>query len=207
VIVIDATGLPSAACIDANAHALARYAALCEEAVLVPIIEPEVLIDGTHTQARCQEVTEAVLRGVCAQLARHGAALEAVILKSNMVLAGLGCSMQNTAAEVADATLQCLRRVVPAAVPGIMFLSGGQTGEQASRNLNAMHVAGPALAGGSSLPWPVSFSFARALQNPALGIWAGEDANRIAAQRAPIQRARCNQAALKGLYQAAMEVA
>jgi len=198
VVAMDGAQLPSAACIDANAHALARYAAACQEARLVPIVEPEVLMVGDHTQARCQQVSEAVLRCVFAQLALQGVALEAMILKPNMVIAGLSNAVHNTAAEVADATLQCLRRVVPAAVPGITFLSGGQSGELASSRLNAMHVRG-------GLPWTLSFSFGRALQHPALDIWAGKDANRVAAQTALMHRARCNCAALQGAYSATME--
>jgi len=124
--------------------------------------------------------------------------LEALILKPNMVIAGLACTVQNTAAEVADATLQCLLRVVPAAVPGVTFLSGGQSGEWASSRLNAMHLR-------PGMPWPLSFSFARALQHPALDIWAGKEANRVAAQQALMHRARCNCAALKGEYIASME--
>ena len=204
VIAVDDARLPTTACTLANAHALARYAALCQEAGLVPIVEPEVLMDGSHTQARCQEVSEAVLRCVFEQLARQGVVLEAVILKPNMVLAGLDCPAQNTAAEVAQATLQCLRRVVPAAVPGVMFLSGGQPGELASSRLNALHIAGKT-SNGLALPWRLSFSFARAIQHPALDIWAGEEANRMAAQQALAHRARCNAAALQGQYSAAME--
>ena len=198
VIAIDDANLPTRACIEANAHALARYAALCQEAGLVPIIEPEVLMQGAHTQARCQQVTEAVLHSVFEHLVQQGVVLEALILKPNMVTAGSACTTQNTAAEVADATLQCLRRSVPAAVPGIAFLSGGQSGEQASSRLNAMH-------DGRKLPWTLTFSFARAIQNPALEIWAGLDANRAAAQAALLHRARCNSAALRGEYNAAME--
>ena len=198
VITMDDRRLPTAACTDANAHALARYAALCQEAGLVPIVEPEVLMDGPHSQARCQVATEAVLRSVFGQLVRQGVVLEAMILKPNMVIAGLAGTVRNTAAEVAHATLQCLRRVVPAAVPGIMFLSGGQSGEEASGRLNALHVEG-------ARPWPLSFSFGRALQHPALDIWAGKDANRVAAQKALMHRARCNSVALQGRYSTAME--
>ncbi len=200
VIALDDMCLPTRACTSANAHALARYAALCQEAGLVPIVEPEVLMDGAQTQARCQDATEAVLRSVFEQLLLQGVVLEAMILKPNMVIAGLTGTARNTAAEVADATLQCLRRVVPAAVPGIMFLSGGQSGEEASSRLNAMHVKG-------ERPWPLSFSFGRALQHPALDIWAGREANRVTAQQALMHRARCNSAALKGEYSAAMEAA
>ena len=198
VISVDSERLPTAACTYANAHALARYAALCQEAGLVPIIEPEVLMDGAHTLARCQEVTEALLRSVFEQLVLQDVALEALILKPNMVIAGLAAATQNTADEVADATLQCLRRVVPAAVPGIAFLSGGQSGELASSRLNALHLK-------PGTPWPLSFSFARALQHPALDIWAGKEANKVAAQRALMHRARCNWAASRGEYSAAME--
>jgi len=198
VIAVEGDHLPSAACLAANAHALARYAVLCQESGLVPIIEPEVLMDGTHAQARCQVVTEAVLRAVFDQLVLQGVVLEAMILKPNMVIAGLSCAVQNTVDDVADATLQCLRRVVPAAVPGIAFLSGGQSGERASDRLNALHLRPGA-------PWRLSFSFARALQQPALEVWAGQEANKLAAQRALMHRARCNGAALKGEYSAAME--
>ena len=214
VIAVDEAHLPTEACIESNAHALARYAALCQEAGLVPIIEPEVLMTGTHTQARCQDVTEALLRCVFRQLTVQGVALEAIILKPNMVVAGLDCPTQNTAAEVADATVQSLLRVVPAAVPGITFLSGGQAGALASSRLNAMHdghgtlpLGGPLSAPfrRPALPWRLSFSFARAIQHPALEIWAGQEAMRVAAQLALVHRARCNCAALKGEYGAAME--
>ncbi len=205
VMAIDGARLPTPACIAANAHALARYAALCQEAGLVPIIEPEVLMDGTHTLQRCQQVTEAVLRSVFEQLSMQGVVLEAMVLKPNMVAAGLACTAQTTAAEVAEATVQCLLRVVPAAVPGIAFLSGGQPGELASSRLNAMHLRNGTTPHRAALPWPLSFSFARALQHPALEIWAGNDAHRVAAQRALLHRARCNFAALKGGYSASME--
>jgi len=200
---------PSPACIEANAHALARYAALCQEAGLVPIVEPEVLMDGSHTLQRCAEVTEAVLRAVFAQIADQGVLLEAMILKPNMVLAGSDNGGKNSAAEVAEATVQCLLRSVPAAVPGIAFLSGGQSGETASAHLNAMHArcAASGSPGAHATPWPLTFSFARAIQYPALDIWAGQAANREAAQRALMHRARCNCAALRGEYDAAMESA
>jgi fructose-bisphosphate aldolase class I len=205
VMAIEGARLPTPACIAVNAHALARYAALCQEAGLVPIIEPEVLMDGTHTLQRCQEVTEAVLRSVFEQLSLQCVVLEAMVLKPNMVVAGLACTAQNTAAEVAEATVQCLLRTVPAAVPGIAFLSGGQSGELASSRLNAMHLPNGTKSHPGALPWPLSFSFARALQHPALEIWAGNDAHRVAAQQALLHRARCNFAALKGGYSAAME--
>jgi fructose-bisphosphate aldolase class I len=198
VIAVDGERLPTAACIAANAHAIARYATLCQEAGLVPIVEPEVLMRGAHTLARCQDVTEAVLRSVFEQLVLQGVGLEALILKPNMVIAGLAAATQSTADEVADATLQCLLRVVPAALPGIAFLSGGQSGELASSRLNALHLK-------PGTPWPLTFSFARALQHPALDLWAGKAANQVEAQQALMHRARCNRAALTGEYSAAME--
>lgn len=196
-------GLPSPACIEANAHALARYAALCQEAGLVPFVEPEVLMTGDHTLERCRIVTEEVLHRVFDQIALQGVMLEGMILKPNMVLPGLACATQQSVDEVADATVHCLMRVVPAAVLGITFLSGGQSSELASARLNAMHVRfkGPT----SVLPWALTFSFSRALQQPALGIWGGDEAHRASAQRALLQRAQCNRAALRGEYTAAME--
>ena len=195
--------LPSAACIQANAHALARYAALCQEAGLVPIVEPEVLMDGDHTLARCQAVTDAVLHGVFGQLYSQGVVLEAMLLKPNMVLPGLQCPTQASAEQVAEATLACLRGAVPAAVAGVAFLSGGQSGELATARLNAMQLrAGPPLTG---QPWPLTFSFARALQQPALQIWARGPGNRAAAQEALLLRARCNSAARRGEYTPSME--
>jgi fructose-bisphosphate aldolase class I len=193
-------GIPSRGCIEANAHALARYAALCQEAGLVPVVEPEVLMDGGHTLMRCRQVTEEVLRSVFIQLNCQHVLLEGMLLKPNMVLPGLACPMQETLAEVADATLKCLRRVVPAAVPGVAFLSGGQSAELASARLNAMNVRFK-----SRLPWEVAFSFARAIQQPALQIWQGKEANVLAAQQALLHRARCNRAARRGEYSAAME--
>ncbi|MDQ2929336.1 MAG: fructose-bisphosphate aldolase class I [Gemmatimonadota bacterium] len=196
-------GLPSRACIEANAHALARYAALCQEAGLVPFVEPEVLMTGDHTLERCRIVTEEVLHRVFDQIAVQGVMLEGMILKPNMVLPGLACATQQSVDEVADATVRCLLRVVPAAVPGIAFLSGGQASELASARLNAMHVRfkGPT----SVLPWALTFSFSRALQQPALEIWGGDEAHRAPAQRALLHRAQCNRAALRGEYTAAME--
>ena len=196
-------GLPSAACIEANAHALARYAALCQEAGLVPIVEPEVLMDGDHTLARCQAVTNALLHAVFDQMHIQGVVLEAMVLKPNMVLPGLQCRTQASAAQVAQATLECLLRAVPAAVAGIAFLSGGQPGALASARLSAMHPQGNLPRG--RLPWPLTFSFARALQQPALEIWARGPGNRAAAQQALLHRARCNSAARRGEYSPAME--
>ena len=196
-------GLPTAACIEANAHALARYAVLCQEAGLVPIVEPEVLMDGDHTLARCQAVTSEVLHCVFAQLHTQGVVLEAMLLKPNMVLPGLQCRVQVSAEEVAKATLDCLLRTVPAAVAGIAFLSGRQPSELASKRLNAMHLHGA--CGSQPLAWPLTFSFARALQQPALQLWAQDPDNRVAAQQALLHRARCNSAAQRGDYQPAME--
>ena len=224
VIAVD-DGIPSRGCIEANAHALARYAALCQEAGLVPVVEPEVLMDGDHTLERCREVTEEVLRTVFNHLYTQRIMLEGMILKPNMVLPGLTCSPQEEVEEVAigeqqfqvrltdrqqdevedvdevaDATVKCLLRVVPAAVPGIAFLSGGQSGELASARLNAMNVRFK-----SRLPWALAFSFARAIQQPALEIWQGKGANVLAAQQALLHRAKCNRAARRGEYSAAME--
>jgi fructose-bisphosphate aldolase class I len=196
-------GTPSRGCIDANAHALARYAALCQEAGIVPIIEPEVLMSGTHTIERCREVTADALRSVFSQLKDQRVLLEGLVLKSNMVLPGLDCGTQDSIEVVADATIKCLLNVVPAAVPGIAFLSGGQSGELASARLNAMNVQ--AKMPSSALPWPLTFSFARAIQQPALQIWHGENANRTAAQHALYHRAQCDKAALTGDYNSALE--
>jgi fructose-bisphosphate aldolase class I len=192
--------IPSRGCIEANAHALARYAALCQEAGLVPVVEPEVLMDGEHTLERCCEVTEEVLRTVFNQLCTQRVTLEGMLLKPNMVLPGLTCPKQEAVDEVAGATVRCLLRAVPAAVPGIAFLSGGQSAELASARLNAMNVRFK-----SRLPWALAFSFARALQQPALEIWQGKDAHVLAAQQALYHRARCNRAARRGEYNAAME--
>jgi len=193
-------GIPSQGCIEANAQALARYAALCQETGLVPVVEPEVLMDGGHTLEQCFEVTEEVLRTVFTQLYTQRVTLEGMILKPNMVLPGLACPRQEGVDEVADATVRCFLRAVPAAVPGIAFLSGGQSAELASARLNDMNVRFKA-----RLPWALAFSFARAIQQPALEIWRGKEANVLAAQRALQHRARCNQAARRGEYDAAME--
>ncbi len=194
--------IPSRACIEANAHALARYAALCQEAGLVPIVEPEVLIDGAHTMERSAEVSEFLLRSVFNQLVGQGVELEGIILKPNMVLPGLASPTQKTDDEVADATVRCLLRTVPAAVPGITFLSGGQSGEQASARLNTMNVRFKA-----RLPWPLTFSFARAIQQPAMTIWDGKTANVIAAQQAIYRRVSLNRSARRGEYDSTMETA
>jgi fructose-bisphosphate aldolase class I len=201
-VIAVANDIPSPGCIEANAEALARYAALCQEAGLVPVVEPEVLMDGDHTMERCCEVTEDVLRTVFNELYAQRVLLEGVILKPNMVLPGLTCPNQETVDAVADATVKCLLRAVPAAVPGIAFLSGGQAAELASARLNAMNVRFK-----SHLPWGLAFSFARAIQQPALEIWRGEQANVLAAQQALYGRAWCNRAARRGEYTAAMETA
>ena len=218
-------GIPTRSCIEANAHALARYAALCQEAGLVPIVEPEVLMDGDHTLELCRKVTEEVLRNVFIQLNCQRVLLEGMILKPNMVLPGLTCPSHQEVKEVgvgeqqyrvrltdrqpgeeqdidevADITVKSLWRTVPAAVPGIAFLSGGQSAELASARLNLMN-----LRFKSQLPWALSFSFARAIQQPALEIWRGQEANVKAAQQALRHRARCNRAARRGEYTAAME--
>ena len=192
--------LPSRGCIEANAQALARYAALCQEAGVVPVVEPEVLMDGEHTLERCREVTEGVLRTVFNQLYAQRVMLEGMILKPNMVLPGLSCPKQEAVDEVADATARCLLRAVPAAVPGIAFLSGGQSAELASARLNAMNVRFK-----SRLPWPLAFSFARAIRQPALEIWHGKEANVLKAQQALYHRAKCNRAGRRGEYTATME--
>ena len=202
-VVSPAAGLPSRDCREANAHALARYAALCQEAGLVPIVEPEVLMAGDHTLERCGEVTEETLRCVFMELSTQGVMLEGMILKPSMVLPGQGCARQETVAEVAVATVRCLRRVVPAAVPGIAFLSGGQSAELASARLNAMNII--AASATERLPWPLVFSFARAIQQPALEIWRGRESRAAAAQDVLAHRARCNQAALHGEYTVALE--
>ena len=193
-------GLPSRVCIEANAQVLARYAALCQEEGLVPVVEPEVLMDGEHTLERCREVTQETLHAVFNQLYEQRVVLEGMILKPNMVLPGLACLDQETVNEVADATVKCLLRVVPAAVPGIAFLSGGQSGELASARLNAMNVRFR-----ERLPWAVAFSFARAIQQPALEIWRGQETNVELAQHALSYRAKCNRAARRGNYPAGME--
>jgi fructose-bisphosphate aldolase class I len=193
-------GIPSRSCVEANAHALARYAALCQEVGLVPIVDPEVLMDGDHTLEQCRVTTEEVLRNVFIQLNCQRVLLEGMILKPNMVLPGLNCSEQVPVDEVADITVRTLLRTVPAAVPRIAFLSGGQSGELASARLNAMNVRFK-----SRLPWELAFSFARAIQQAALEIWKGEDANVSEAQQALLHRARCNRAARRGEYTAAME--
>jgi len=194
-------GIPTWGCIEANAHALARYAALCQEAGLVPIVEPEVLMEGDHTLERCRTVTERVLRAVFRQMDDQGVLLEGLLLKPNMVLPGFACPAPRSVEEVAEATVSCLLRTVPAAVQGVVFLSGGQPAELASERLNAMNTHFRL-----RLPWAVTFSFSRAIQQPALELWRGEVSRVKAAQKALYHRATCNRAARRGEYHASMEL-
>lgn len=187
--------IPSQGCIEANMHALARYASLCQEAGIVPIVEPEVMMDGNHTLDQCFEVTEHVLYALFDQLYIQRVMLEGLILKPNMVLPGLTCPKQATEKEVADATVRCLLHTVPAAVPGVAFLSGGQAPELATSRLNAMNSRFM-----SQLPWTLTFSFARAIQQPALEVWLGKEANVMAAQKILYHRAKCNRYARLGEY-------
>jgi fructose-bisphosphate aldolase class I len=193
-------GIPTRTCIDANAEALARYASLCQEADVVPIVEPEVLMDGAHTIERHFDVTEQTLRSVFDALAEHRVVLEEMLLKPNMVLSGKECPQQASVEEVAEATVRCMKRVVPAAVPGLVFLSGGQSDQQATEHLNAMNRL-------EGLPWQLSFSYGRALQAPVLKAWKGEAANVAAAQQAFHHRAWCNSKARFGKYTEEMETA
>ncbi len=192
-------GIPSAGCIEGNAHALARYAALCQEAGLVPMVEPEVLLDGNHSIERCFEVTEATLRALFASLYQQRVLLEGTILKASMVLSGKNASSRAGVESVAEQTLSCLKRSVPAALAGVVFLSGGQTPQEATAHLNAMN------AMADDLPWKLSFSYSRALQEPALKTWAGNAANGKSAQDALYRRAKLNSAASLGKYSEAME--
>ena len=191
-------GLPTRFCVDANAHALARYAALSQEAGLVPIVEPEVLMDGDHTIQRCEAVTETTLKSVYFHLHAHRVVLEGTLLKPNMVLSGKDCAEQAGVTEVAEATVRTLVRCVPAAVPGVVFLSGGQSAEDATAHLSAMNAIG-------KLPWELSFSYGRALQAPALDAWHGKSENVKAAQQAYHHRAKLNSAARSGKYSKKME--
>lgn len=193
--------LPSDYCIDANAHALARYAALCVEQGLVPIVEPEVLMNGSHALERCDEVTERTLHAVFGELYRHRVPYGQILLKPNMVLSGSDCSEQASVREVAQATVSCFERAVPAAVPGVVFLSGGQSEEQATEHLNAMNALD------RDLPWQLSFSYGRALQGSALDAWRGDASNAKQAQAAFRHRAKLNGAARHGAYTPEMEAA
>jgi fructose-bisphosphate aldolase class I len=191
-------GIPTRTCLDANAEALARFAALSQEAGLVPIVEPEVLMDGAHTIERCFDVTAGTLAAVFAALRSHRVRFDGMLLKPNMVLSGTDCPEQAGVRQVAEATVRCLRDTVPASVPGVVFLSGGQTDEVATAHLNEMNRLGPQ-------PWQLSFSYGRALQAPALKAWKGEPANGPSAQRAFYHRARLNGAARFGRYSEEME--
>jgi fructose-bisphosphate aldolase, class I len=191
--------IPSAYCIEANAHALARYAALCQETGIVPIVEPEVLMDGNHTLERCFDVTENTLHALFDALYRQRVRVEHTILKASMVIAGKDCPQQASVQQVAEATIRCLKRTVPAALPGIVFLSGGQSDVLATAHLNAMNATEATLA------WPLSFSYGRALQAPALKTWKGKAANVAAAQKALYHRSKCNSAACFGRYKPEME--
>jgi fructose-bisphosphate aldolase, class I len=197
VIRIDSS-LPTGGCLEANGHALARYAALCQEAGIVPIVEPEVLMDGEHTIDRSEEVTAAVLRKVFGRLAEQRVVLEGIVLKPNMLLAGYDCAEQAGVEEVAERTLACFRRVVPAAVPGIAFLSGGQSDDLAAAHLSAMNT----IAG---VPWELTFSYGRALVGAPLRAWSGDNSRVAEAQAAFLHRARCNAAARRGEYAESME--
>ena len=191
--------LPSAACVQVNAHALGRYAATCQEQGLVPIVEPEVLMDGSHAIERCEEVTGNVLHAVFDALFDQNVSLETMLLKPNMVISATGCARQASVDDVALATLRCLRRHVPPAVPGIVFLSGGQSHLAATVHLCAINrLEGPK-------PWKLSFSYGRALQDEALNAWQGRAENVTAGQRAFRHRARCDGAAALGSYTADME--
>ncbi len=189
--------IPSVACIRANAHALARYAALCQEAGIVPIVEPEVLMDADNTIERCYDVTSRTLKWTFHELIVQGVDLRGTLLKPNMVISGKGCATQASAEQIAGLTIQCFMTHVPAAVPGIVFLSGGQSEVEATENLNAINQVGG--------PWPLSFSYGRALQASALGAWAGDIGNADAAQAAFTHRARMNALAAAGEWSAGME--
>jgi len=191
-------GIPSGYCIQTNAHALARYAALCVAEGIVPIVEPEVLMDGAHTIEACFEATERTLHTVFNELYKQRVPLGQILLKPNMVIAGKKCPQQATVRQVAEETIRCFQRTVPAAVCGIVFLSGGQGDEQATANLNEMNKIG-------GFPWQLSFSYGRALQAPALKAWSGKKENLAAGQKAFLHRAKCNGAARSGSYNDAME--
>jgi fructose-bisphosphate aldolase class I len=190
--------IPTHTCLYANAHALARYAAICQEASIVPMIEPEVLLDGTHSAERSEEVHEATLRATYAAMAAYNVSLEHLILKTSMVVSGKDSPRQAGVDEVAERTVRVLKRTVPAAQPGIVFLSGGQSDEAATAHLNAM-------AAMKGLPWPLTFSYSRALQNPALKAWRGQAGNVAAAQKAFHHRAQMNGLASQGKWKAELE--
>jgi len=193
-------GIPSRACIEANAHGLARYAALCQAGGLVPIVEPEVLIDGAHSLEQCYQVTDETLHAVFHQLYAQGVAYEQMILKPSMVVPGKDSGQEASVAEVAEATIRCLLKNVPATVAGIAFLSGGQTKEKSSAHLNEMNKQF-----GDRCPWPVTFSYARAIQQPALEHWSGKESNVAEAQKKLLYRAKCNSLASQGAYTSELE--
>jgi fructose-bisphosphate aldolase, class I len=192
-------GIPTRFCIEANAHALARYAALCQDVDIVPIVEPEVLIDGNHSLEQCYEATTATLRETFRQLAEHRVLFEGMVLKPSMVISGLEATNRAGVNDVADATIRCLLNTVPGSVAGIAFLSGGQTPEEATAHLNAMN------ARYKNLPWPVTFSYSRALQEPVMRAWNGDARNEAQAQQQLARRARLNSLAAIGGYRAEME--
>lgn len=200
VIQIDQHDIPSTYAMRANAHALARYAALCQEADIVPIVEPEVLMDGNHSIDRCEAVTSQMLENLFAELSAHRVVFEGILLKPNMVIAGTKCTHQANVQQVAEASVRCLRRYVPAALPGVLFLSGGQSADDATDHLSAMNAMGPH-------PWEISFSYARALQAPVLATWEGKENNIAAAQKVFFKRCRLNGLAREGKYSRAMETA
>ena len=192
-------GIPSRGCIEANAHALARYAALCQEATIVPIVEPEVLINGDHTLERCYEVTEETLKTLFSEMQQQRVEMKGVILKASMVISALDCPNRADVQQVAEETVRCLRNTVPEDLPGVVFLSGGQSNQEATDHLNAMNKLD------IELPWPLTFSYARALQNPAMEIWKGQADNVTTAQKAFYHRAKVNSAAVQGKYSPEME--
>ena len=200
VIEINESDVPTAFGIRANAHVLARYAAICQELDIVPIVEPEVLMGGAHDIQRCEVVTSRVLEAVFTELDAHHVIFEGMLLKPNMVIAGKKCARQENVQRVAEATIRCLTRCVPAAVPGIVFLSGGQSAEDATDHLNAINMMGPH-------PWQVSFSYGRALQAPVLEAWKGQEDNLATAQKTFLKRCRLNGLARNGKYARAMETA
>lgn len=199
VMEINEHDLPSAYAIHANAHALSRYAALCQEAGIVPIVEPEILMDGAHTIDRCEAATSQMLEILFGELDAHGVRFEGMLLKPNMVISGMKCPQQASPQQVAAATIRCMRRYVRAAVPGIVFLSGGQSAEEATDHLNAMNT------GDVHHPWQLSFSYGRALQAPVLTAWKGQEGNVAAAQRTFFKRCQLNGLAREGLYSRVME--
>lgn len=200
VIEINEHDIPTRFSIRANAHGLARYAALCQELDIVPIVEPEVLMDGAHSIERCEVVTSMVIEEVFAELDAQRVQFEGMLLKPNMIIPGMKCVRQESAQRIAEATIRCMTRYVPAAVPGIVFLSGGQSAEDATEHLNAINILGPH-------PWQVSFSYGRALQAPVLAAWKGQESNVDAAQKTFLKRCQLNGLAREGKYVRAMETA